>query len=66
MTAFQRSFVAKSAAQESDGLPGPSPAVYDAPTIAIARMPRGPCPIRCSHAANESRTAATRILTTPR
>jgi hypothetical protein len=63
MTAFQRSVRAKSAAQESAGLSGPTPAVKDAPTIAIERMSRGP-DSDCSHALNGSGTASTRVWST--
>ena len=52
MTASQRRFLARSAAQERAGLPGPTPAVNDAPTMAIVGTRPGARSIRCSQAVN--------------
>jgi hypothetical protein len=57
MTAFQRSVLASTAAQESEETPGPTPAVYEAPTIATVGIECDPRSRRRSHAPSESLTA---------
>jgi hypothetical protein len=60
MTESHRRVLASTSAQEREGTPGPTPAVYEAPAIASRGPVRGPRSSRCSHAPSPSLTASIR------
>ncbi len=62
MTAFQCSSRASTTAHDSSGLPGPVPAVKEAPTIATVGSRRGTRLMRASQAARGAVTVSPRVF----